>query len=755
MLYLYLALIVTVIADDFDCDYTLKQSDFDDGTYRITTSGNYCLSESIVFDPNPISDVSNSPNSPYQSSFPNDDTLYPGCQSLSDGAFALGFFAAISIETDNVELNLNSYQISMSKSFYIQQRLFTVIEIGNSPFVTDQGPVNFGISKSISNVYIHDGILGLSSQFGIHSNDATNVTLEKLRICEFETAGVELNGFDGLIMNNLIIGPSSIQVKPSGTYANARFLSYALYKLLNEIGDNSLNETIIFQGERTLTIQQIYDNLILSMDIAYRYFFNMNDESDKNEALYLQSIELYSNPVGLPDGSSLYGIVTFSGTNMKMSNIKIQDLKLNVNEVPASYFDECMSYESYTNDYSVLKGAFGNIMDLRRMVGGWNNGEIIDLGDDITHLQYVGNPLSDAQIALSIFGNEGQNDAFLKWALNEYNGESYQGLPQCVGWVCNRDNMFNQNEGIMGLKIESINNVEIENIVIKRLTNKSPLPSYAFLNYTKRDDIHHGLGTDTKGIYINDSDVIFDGFNNVIQKLISFNGDVVGLNIKEDVYVIFDYVFSDNLPSKAPDTDTEDDKSSIEIRELCPGYEITFALLAELIVEQKYPYPNTFYACNILVDNKEIGSMSIEPYPPNGIDAIWCADNVPDDKYDIIGNVLPIEIKVDAKTESDYSTAHLAGINVESKAIPMVNAPHYDNKLDIYNENIPYLYFIIGIFCIIMVVFVLVTFIMKCGNILMNGNRSKSVKNQKYKQAKYVDTDDDDDDISDATEDEI
>ena len=78
------------------------------------------------------------------------------------------------------------------------------------------------------------------------------------------------------------------------------------------------------------------------------------------------------------------------------------------------------------------------------------------------------------------------------------------------------------------------------------------------------------MGTDTKGICISGGDVMFDGFNNVIQKLISYNGDVVGLNVKNDAKVIFDYVYSDNLPSRSPDSDTEDDKSSIEIRELCP-----------------------------------------------------------------------------------------------------------------------------------------------------------------------------------------
>lgn len=129
LLILQLAFIVKVICDDIDCDYILKQSDFDEGTYRIIVSGKYCLSQDIAFDPNPISDSLDRPNLPYQASFPNNASMYPGCQSLSDGPFALGFFAVITIETDNVEINLNNYSISMSESFYIQLRSTPYVSI--------------------------------------------------------------------------------------------------------------------------------------------------------------------------------------------------------------------------------------------------------------------------------------------------------------------------------------------------------------------------------------------------------------------------------------------------------------------------------------------------------------------------------------------------------------------------------------------------------------------------------------------------
>ena len=538
------------------------------------------------------------------------------------------------------------------------------------------------------------------------------------------------------------------------------------------MGDDSSTKQITFQGNRTLTIQEIYDNLIKSLDIAYRSFFDSNSNEDKDDILYQEAIELFTNPSELPDGSALYGMVLHIGQNVQMSNIKIQDLRSNTNEVPAAYFDSCQSNYSQDDGYKVIKGPFGDVMDLRRMVGNWNNAQIIDLGDDYTELEYVGNALSDAQIALGLFGSEGdtlygsqgQNDEFLKWALNEYNNESYNGLPSCVSFVCNGDIMFHINKGIIGLRVDLIENVEIENIVIKRLINKSPLASYACSNYSGPHDGGNpqsepnegGMGTDTKGISICGGDVIFDGFNNVIEKLISFNGDVVGLDIKKDGYVIFDYVYSDELPLKDDDSDTEDDRSAIYINKLSPGYEITFALLAELLVDNKYPYPNQFFGCNVLIENKTSGS--VVPYPPNGVDKVWCADYVPDNRNDILANLLPVELDIDAQTDDDdydnddNDKSDALSIKSERKITNLFNNPHSDNDDDNHTDivskyaNDSYLYFMLGLFCIIMVIFVLVTFIMKFGKIMINA----SGKNKLYKQPKYYDSQDE----SDSTEDE-
>eukprot|EP01084_Bolivina_argentea_P114804 204312_1 len=271
---------------DSSCDECLTQSDFNTGTYRITKSGKYCLSENIKFAPFATDET------PDFNWFPHNAELYSGCLEFKNGAFALGFFAVITIETNNVELDLNNFEISQTLDFYIQQRFISIIEIGKSPFVQGFGPTNFGPLDPVNNIYIHSGKLGLSSHHGIHSNEANNVKIEDLQIYDFEVGGIQMNGFTDLILRNINIGPSSSQVFTSGYYSNGRFLSLALNKLLTEHPEKK-NEIITFSGNRPLTLETIFNNLLLSMDIAFRYFTNQSTKDDINNGLYEQSISLY------------------------------------------------------------------------------------------------------------------------------------------------------------------------------------------------------------------------------------------------------------------------------------------------------------------------------------------------------------------------------------------------------------------------------------------------------------------------------
>ena len=294
-------------------------------------------------------------------------------------------------------------------------------------------------------------------------------------------------------------------------------MSYALFDLLIEDA-SFVEEVIVFSNGREYTLGEIYTNLLLSLDIGYRSFMGELTAQDTNNILYDISIELYSNPVQLPSNSGLYGMKLSQGSNVQISNTKIQDLQLNTLEIPATSFVNCIEDEQSDE---ILKDPFGKVVDVRGMLGSVENAVAIELGDiaynpalssnsDIiynpprivqenTGFIYVGNPVSDAYIALSKyrqqFGQTQTNRAFYGWALNGYDDISYDGLPSCVSFSCNNDINDDENRGIIGIDMEQLTAVTIENIVIKRLFNKSPLSSYACGNYTAATK-----GSDTKGM---------------------------------------------------------------------------------------------------------------------------------------------------------------------------------------------------------------------------------------------------------------
>ena len=186
---LYLTFIIITTAttecpDHLHCDLCLDNEAFSMGTYRILKSGKYCLSEDIVFNPREPEDLS-SPNSNIYNWYPGeygefDFLSYPGTLGniargdAINGPFAGGFFAAISVETVDVEIDLNGYSISQHPHFYTQQRFYSNIEVQNKPYdelsKRTTGIWMWGPNAVVDNVYIHNGELGLSSHHGIHSN---------------------------------------------------------------------------------------------------------------------------------------------------------------------------------------------------------------------------------------------------------------------------------------------------------------------------------------------------------------------------------------------------------------------------------------------------------------------------------------------------------------------------------------------------------------------------------------------------------
>ena len=187
--------------------YILNNNDFKGGTYRIREPGYYKLSENIIFSPN---------ENLYSSSKSTDkynllDNYKPtkNHKNYPIPPYQFGFFAAITVESSNVIIDLNNFTIEQDKMHYINQRFFSLIELNETPFIKNQGPSNFGEISYNNYIYIKNGKLGLTSHHGIHGNGNKNILIEDLDISNFEVAAIALNGSENCVINKVNIHDSS------------------------------------------------------------------------------------------------------------------------------------------------------------------------------------------------------------------------------------------------------------------------------------------------------------------------------------------------------------------------------------------------------------------------------------------------------------------------------------------------------------------------------------------------------------------
>ena len=173
----------------------LSNTDFEDGTYRIQTAGHYRLVEDIVFNPNPNS-------------------------VRADRPTGVDWFAALSIECENFDLDGCGFSISASQDFVDAhiQKVYSNIELGNAPLPGVPFPLNtvaFTGETEIKRARrgrIHNIKLGLSSHHGIHGNGNTEIIIEDFQISDHEVTGITLNSPYNIIIRNGSIGGNSHEI---------------------------------------------------------------------------------------------------------------------------------------------------------------------------------------------------------------------------------------------------------------------------------------------------------------------------------------------------------------------------------------------------------------------------------------------------------------------------------------------------------------------------------------------------------------
>eukprot|EP00484_Ammonia_sp_Unknown_P020063 CAMPEP_0197030868 /NCGR_PEP_ID=MMETSP1384-20130603/10007_1 /TAXON_ID=29189 /ORGANISM="Ammonia sp." /LENGTH=1847 /DNA_ID=CAMNT_0042460297 /DNA_START=328 /DNA_END=5871 /DNA_ORIENTATION=- len=547
----------TVMDDGSNNIVYLSNADFLHGTYRITDPGIYILSENIELNFNAPTDEQRqdeafSPNSyEYFYWLPRSDGTqddeYMGA-STWNGPYQLGFFTAVTVETSNVVIDLNGFEIGMSDEFYLQQRFFSIFELAAKNFVAGQGPVDFGpFLNPATNVVIKNGVIGKATHHGIHANDAKHVTLENLQIHSFDVAGIQLNGFDDITIRDCDIGPSSSNIPVTGRYLHARTLLRRFEHLVDNYGD----EELAFSGRESQTVRDYVDELILQMDMVYNhvingYEYSAEQDGDEDYQRWLKASDLFMNPNenGYGDGGVVYGILLNSrggavmgfgnapsqSTNAVIENVNIHDLAISPLE----------KLKFKTNPLGgATRGPVADVFDIMKVADQW---------EDISTAKYVGSAYSDVQIAMSRFEKSWFvldhtcfDEGIVSWALDGTNfDQTYYG-------GCNTDIQLHINKGVIGLRIDNIIGFTVNNVQISNLLNTGVLGTETDVcgAYTQgnahQDPLITAGYTGTEGYGITITQSVEGSLSNVnIDNLQTYYGFATGVALFKDSSVAFD-----------------------------------------------------------------------------------------------------------------------------------------------------------------------------------------------------------------------
>lgn len=558
----------------------LTNNDFKNGTLRIHQPCLLKLSENISFNPNRPTTWLNENNNVV-----NDFNLakkidpnrtldwFPDSNAENNSqyfepevafAYGLGFFAAIAIEASNIILDLNGYKIEQHLEHSIQQRFYAHIELADQPFIPFQGPSNFGsVLRSAHNTLIINGKLGLSSHHGIHGNGNYNILIENVEFEDFEVAAIALNGGKNVYCENVTVNKNNQNIALLGTYSAGRFIkNFVQYLQTNNISSNDLDTA--------------FDLLKEDLDKT----FNSIIFSDGNIP------DLYKNNEKLIDGSC-YGILFNS------KGVAVNSFQSGMNKKQNETTNICLRNCSINN----IKGKINEIV----AIGNGNGaaqidtaGAVIQFFDGISNkidnkYYYQGTLLSDVQIELAkIKTNREENNQSVNFfgTLNITKGlqvwkddaDTYfvpidnklklykNDNPHLVDSqevtyeiLCNGDSMFHVNKGVMGLRIDGVNNFIIENCAVTNIDNIGNRGSSLAGNYVKshpnQDKIIGYGGSQTFGIVVNASnDINIKNLN--IKNISSKENSAHGLTIQNESCNFYaENIYIDNINSSVDNLD--------------------------------------------------------------------------------------------------------------------------------------------------------------------------------------------------------
>lgn len=486
----------------------LRQSDFKNGTFRITKPGVYRFGEDVQF--NPLPDKNWFP--------PRDSLEHP----IRDGYF-LGFFAAVAVETTNVVIDLAGHQLSQHPDHYLAQRFFACIELASRPFVARAGPPGFNnLQNAIQpgmRVVIENGILGLSSHHGIHGNKNDLVTLRNLKIRQFEVGGISLNGASRVMVTDVDIGPSKQSTVPLATLSQARFLTHIFYDILIE-GNKTLA-----QMSKGVQLRLAGRNVMVSSAMArlasvIDAFLAQAANKPSNASDLAEANAIFNNSFGLPDGSAVYGVLFHKaapavhdfgackeaqnegldgislGPRILLSRVSVHDLKLRTDEIlrvdaPASADDRAAGRSGRP-----VTGPAGDVVQIFRSSScaapGSASRRNVSCMKPFEGVRYIGNALVDAQLALQALRNEAEKilskdelllffggthvpQSVLDWASGDFGTLEQLFRPEdpdtAFSVDCGGDGMSHVNKGAVGIRLEFVEGVFLNDVSVRNIEN--------------------------------------------------------------------------------------------------------------------------------------------------------------------------------------------------------------------------------------------------------------------------------------------
>ena len=534
----------------------LKQEDFKYGTLRIKQPCMVKLTENIYFNPNrPESWIDNQGN--VTENFKDAVAINPNRKldwwpsfKLEENkqyfekevrnAYRLGFFAALTLESEEIILNLNNFTLQQHPEHTLQQRFFSVIELADQPFIPRQGPADFGATlRSASKVAIINGKIGLSSHHGIHGNKINTILIKNVDFIENEVAAIALNGSNDVYLVNVNVVRNRHDIPVMGTYSAGRFIKFFTSNLEDAISVKNENY-IKYCQELNDDLDRTFNSVILKNGETPSIFKNNAGLIDGNY------YGIIMHPLGIAVNAPLENRSTPKANesfDIYMKAVSINNVKTKINEI--------LTLQNHEKKIMTApSGAIFQFMEASEIIG--------------KKFYYKGNTLSNLQVELiqvlkdnphikNFLGNFNLDEGLLIWRNNkdsyfehDYDKLVGKGKLENINYniIGNGDSMFHVNKGTFGLRIEGINTCTLDNISINNIEAFGEEGSYLAGNYQKshpkQAHLNGYLGNPIFGLDINasnDINVENLSINSVSSKTgsasgICINGESIKVSLK-------------------------------------------------------------------------------------------------------------------------------------------------------------------------------------------------------------------------------